>query len=359
MTTVVKSSSSVYSTYISTVDHLPCDIVRSLWLVQACNVAADTERQKLHEYLQEHPYTSLHTSPKMSEVAKVYQESQRRIRRWTREALAELENLDTQMRAHGEMLRRGVEQLRQAASAPPMPDQQARSELLKSQLDAHYRENPLASQVEALQERVLKGSRNVIIKHVPGQGSGVKIILKLPKNSILASRSASGRVEGFESASLAKSGAASTSQGSQKVLSPIRKRKTRGAELSAALEEQGREAEEKAPKLKPQPKATTVSNTQAKSSTLVLKPPSSAVPAAVDESDALKRYCFCNQPSFGDMIACDHMKCPNGEWFHYKCVNLSRAEATKYKTQKWYCSDQCREGAQKHKPRKKRRRGKW
>ncbi|KAJ8136715.1 hypothetical protein OY671_010072, partial [Metschnikowia pulcherrima] len=162
-------------------------------------------------------------------------------------------------------------------------------ELLKSQLDAHYRENPLASQVEALQERVLKGSRNVIIKHVPGQGSGVKIILKLPKNSILASRSASGRVEESESASLAKSGAASTSQGSQKVLSPIRKRKTHGAELSAALEEQGSEAEVEASKPKPQPKATTLLKPQAKSSTLVIKPPSSAVPAAVDESDALER----------------------------------------------------------------------
>lgn len=46
------------------------------------------------------------------------------------------------------------------------------------------------------------------------------------------------------------------------------------------------------------------------------------------------------------MIACDNeSSCPNGEWFHYKCVGLlNRVDALKYTTGKipWYCSEGCR-----------------
>ncbi|OBA23639.1 hypothetical protein METBIDRAFT_76623 [Metschnikowia bicuspidata var. bicuspidata NRRL YB-4993] len=265
MASVVKSSSSVYSTYISTVDHLPCDIVRSLWVVQACNLAADSERQKLHDLLRHVRPSHVHQQPDRQGFLHAYQELRLKIQRWNREAVAELESLGIQMKTHGAMLRRGVGLLRVTAQAPQAPEPRASSELLKLQLDEHYRENPLASQVEALQERVLHGLRNVVIKHVPGRSSGVKIILKLPKA------------------------------------------RDRGA--------------------------------------------------APGEPE---RYCFCHQPSFGDMIACDFAKCKNGEWFHYKCVGLlNRAEVSRYKTQKWYCSAACQSDAEKHKPRKKRRRANW
>ncbi|KAJ6388168.1 hypothetical protein OIU77_026693 [Salix suchowensis] len=44
-------------------------------------------------------------------------------------------------------------------------------------------------------------------------------------------------------------------------------------------------------------------------------------------------YCFCNQVSYGDMIACDNPDCKI-EWFHFGCVGLK--EKVKGK---WYCSD--------------------
>lgn len=44
-------------------------------------------------------------------------------------------------------------------------------------------------------------------------------------------------------------------------------------------------------------------------------------------------YCFCRQVSFGEMIACDNLKCEY-EWFHYKCVGL-----TEEPTGKWFCPD--------------------
>ena len=33
-------------------------------------------------------------------------------------------------------------------------------------------------------------------------------------------------------------------------------------------------------------------------------------------------YCYCNQVSYGEMVACDNVQCPM-EWFHLACVNLS------------------------------------
>ena len=44
-------------------------------------------------------------------------------------------------------------------------------------------------------------------------------------------------------------------------------------------------------------------------------------------------YCFCNQVSFGDMIACDNPNCSR-EWFHYPCVGLQSPPKGK-----WYCRE--------------------
>mmetsp|Transcript_23972 Transcript_23972/g.18308 ORF Transcript_23972/g.18308 Transcript_23972/m.18308 type:complete len:109 (-) Transcript_23972:108-434(-) len=42
-------------------------------------------------------------------------------------------------------------------------------------------------------------------------------------------------------------------------------------------------------------------------------------------------YCFCNNVSYGDMIACDNKNCPY-EWFHFPCVGLiAKPEG------KWLC----------------------
>ncbi|KAG1504744.1 hypothetical protein G6F46_001511 [Rhizopus delemar] len=46
-------------------------------------------------------------------------------------------------------------------------------------------------------------------------------------------------------------------------------------------------------------------------------------------------YCYCNQVSFGDMIACDGENCEK-EWFHYACVGLVEPPVGK-----WYC-DYCK-----------------
>jgi len=43
-----------------------------------------------------------------------------------------------------------------------------------------------------------------------------------------------------------------------------------------------------------------------------------------DEDESEPRYCYCNQVSYGEMVACDMEGCPR-EWFHLDCVGLARA----------------------------------
>ncbi|PIO55858.1 PHD-finger, partial [Teladorsagia circumcincta] len=51
-----------------------------------------------------------------------------------------------------------------------------------------------------------------------------------------------------------------------------------------------------------------------------------------DEGDDSKRkWCFCNEKSYGDMVACDNKACPY-QWFHYPCVNISATPKGR-----WYC----------------------
>ncbi|EGF80585.1 hypothetical protein BATDEDRAFT_24326 [Batrachochytrium dendrobatidis JAM81] len=44
-------------------------------------------------------------------------------------------------------------------------------------------------------------------------------------------------------------------------------------------------------------------------------------------------YCFCQQVSYGEMIACDNEDCPH-EWFHLECVGLSEPP-----NGVWFCKD--------------------
>ncbi|KAK0632169.1 inhibitor of growth proteins N-terminal histone-binding-domain-containing protein [Immersiella caudata] len=62
----------------------------------------------------------------------------------------------------------------------------------------------------------------------------------------------------------------------------------------------------------------------------------------MDDEDAGddKKYCLCQNVSFGDMVACDNDDCPY-EWFHWSCVGLkSEPNGT------WYCPN-CNEAMRK------------
>jgi len=51
-----------------------------------------------------------------------------------------------------------------------------------------------------------------------------------------------------------------------------------------------------------------------------------------DESeDMSKPWCYCNEPSFGEMIQCDNGKC-SIMWFHFDCLRIRCPPKGK-----WYC----------------------
>lgn len=77
------------------------------------------------------------------------------------------------------------------------------------------------------------------------------------------------------------------------------------------------------------------------SSSALSSPPVSAGLGQEQAQPMEEVYCWCQQPSFGDMIACDNDKCPR-EWFHYACVGITKVPAGK-----WYCSDECRKADSK------------
>jgi hypothetical protein len=52
---------------------------------------------------------------------------------------------------------------------------------------------------------------------------------------------------------------------------------------------------------------------------------------AADEDSQV--YCFCQQVSFGEMVACDNENCER-EWFHLPCVGLTTPP-----TGKWFCTE--------------------
>lgn len=64
---------------------------------------------------------------------------------------------------------------------------------------------------------------------------------------------------------------------------------------------------------------------------LLLKINLKARKSAGSDSKSEPRYCYCNDVSYGPMIACDNANCER-EWFHYGCVGITKPPAGK-----WYC----------------------
>lgn len=50
-----------------------------------------------------------------------------------------------------------------------------------------------------------------------------------------------------------------------------------------------------------------------------------------NEEDPEKSWCYCGEPSYGEMIMCEHAKC-NIVWFHFDCLRIRCPPKSK-----WYC----------------------
>jgi chromatin modification-related protein YNG2 len=82
----------------------------------------------------------------------------------------------------------------------------------------------------------------------------------------------------------------------------------------------------------PTPSGTGARTGQKRKAATAFRRDSSVDEVAADEDSQV--YCFCQQVSFGEMVACDNENCER-EWFHLPCVGLqSPPQGT------WFC-DEC------------------
>lgn len=360
ITSVVQSSNSIYSTYISTIDHLPCDIIRSLWLVQSCNISAEKGKEKLHQFLHQYNPENLSklSNEEVQRIASRYSQLKQHIINCNGEALAEIESLYANLVAHNEELNRTIANV-EASEEPPAKNLASSQSELRAQLKRHYEEHPLASQVEALQEQKL--SKNVVVRQIKGL-TKLKIVFKIPKTKG-KEQIYNNRVTNYDEKEYLEDEA------------PL-KRKPRSAIFSVVAESELDQMRKKPSRKSARTKESTSFRMLERSTrgagalrnNPLVVPPLEEFEEFEEFQEPTpepepEQYCFCKQASFGDMIACDNRECPNGEWFHYKCVGLlNKVEAQKYTKQKWYCSKACEDKAmeldtkRKMKNAKKRRR---
>lgn len=77
--------------------------------------------------------------------------------------------------------------------------------------------------------------------------------------------------------------------------------------------------------------SAAAATTEASTATTSANPIGMELDLPVDPNEPT--YCFCNQISYGEMVACDNPNCKI-EWFHFGCVGLKEQPKGK-----WYCSD--------------------
>ncbi|CAH6720020.1 protein Yng1p [[Candida] jaroonii] len=287
---------STVNSFISHTDHLPSDIIRSLWLLQSINVSLDKNHEilgSLQKQLQESKIT-------LDDFKSEYSKISEKLNSLADESIEESKALNNQLIIYNVSLDGEIGRLNHWNSKKTRDSVEFKN--LRDKLKVHYKENPLTSQREALIEKQRYDENEKLIIRIPS----TKSIKKSPKSKKFTSK-----------------------HKLKKITTPTKQRSHR---IKPNVEEI-----QKSDMLTPPPEPVFIA------------------PQADEE-----KYCFCKQGSFGDMIGCDNEKsCPNGDWFHYKCVGLTKVEGLKYASggSKWFCSDHCREVVENRN--KKKRKKRW
>lgn len=146
-------SCSLQNSFISTLDHLPCDIVRSLWLIQSCNLKIDKYKQELNELLEKYATTTTTLTNEESYFLKRIVELKKRIEYLSRETIQESRSMNNQLITHKLNLLEEMNQLKKIEISKHNLIDDIEMKELRQQLKTHYNEHPLVSQMEAVQEQ--------------------------------------------------------------------------------------------------------------------------------------------------------------------------------------------------------------
>lgn len=380
---------------ISTTDHLPCDVIRSLWLVQRLNLEVDKIKRRFH-----HDAKAAETKSDDPKLWYRIQRDKRRVEWLNSQAVAETQAILRQLECHRQWLLDSAAQQEQIKSTKEEAKERQNSLELRLQLMKHYEEHPLNSHLEALKEDAPQEKLKLVLK-VP---ASAKMVAAKPKKSgrpvgrPRLKTANDKRVNGAITVtrelrqrnstptptpepstnhliSTPRRTRSSTPTPATSSVSPIESKSTTPPDLDEAnvnqaikprsktlLKSSPRKNSKRSPKkngfktplkanLKTSLKASSEAQLKPKPKRPVGRPRKNPVKVEIEldmeeiEEEKEPVYCFCQTPSLGNMIACDNLACPNGEWFHFKCVGLlNRVQALKYTlgNEKWFCSEKCR-----------------
>ncbi|ANZ76679.1 BA75_03505T0 [Komagataella pastoris] len=260
------------NSFVSTLDHLPCDVVRSLWLIQFLSLRVDQYMNQLDRLLKDSDLND-------PEVVEKVVRFRNLACKYSKEVVAESQHLKDKLDNHQDYL---------------INDSLCMERL--KQLKINEQNNTRAS-FEQFKKQFLKehglreGDVHPKTQHPVDKRESLKIHISLPKQK-------------FKSTTATKT--------NRKVQNGKQKSKV----------------------AKP-------------SKRIIASPPTLPSPIPPPTPPAEDVYCLCRGPGLGKMVACDNPGCKY-EWFHYKCVNLTRAPEGK-----WICPE-----CSAVRLRKKKRRGK-
>lgn len=292
---VVETILSGNNNFVSTLDHLPCDITRSLWIIQSLNL----ENERLKEKVE--------SAPDAASAVNM----ERKLSRNNEEIVAEAKYLIEIVSHHLDVL----------------DDDRAIVALLKERLPSWTSEAVEENwgHWTSFKEQYLRRERvpSVFEEAYPsregGKRNGASKEKEQPKKIILTLKKKPVKVVKPE-----------------KVVKPDNVEK-----LKIILKHESHNGK------------TTQPNGNIVYPQVEKQPTTSSPPLLYSSPPKEERYCFCNGPSFGRMVACEYSKCPH-EWFHFKCVGL-----TSEPKGEWFCSLSCKEKHQLSKQRKKKRMRNW
>lgn len=288
---IVSTLLSGNNNFVSTLDHLPCDVTRSLWFIQMMNLRNTRIELRLHEE---------YMKPNDVRDNAMIVRMRRLILRNSEELVEESKYLIAFLDNHVDLLHDDVNIINELKVKLPGWTSDAVEMRWKEWggFKLRYLEKTKGKELNCFEKYLIEHNDEKIVK-VQKQARSTHSELKIKIN--------------LKNISL------------KTVTSTLKKSSSRPKDVKRV---------EKPDVVKVEP---------------VIEP----IEEPVVEKVVEETYCFCNGPSSGRMVACEYEKCPH-EWFHFKCVNLSKEpDGVWYCSDT--CRDKHNDSIQRKKQRKKRR----
>jgi hypothetical protein len=164
---------------------------------------------------------------------------------------------------------------------------------------------------------------NLEIKRLEEEGQIIPLTTTNPQSDTTGTSTPNGTPAGVQQAGGSTASLSASTQSTRVISAPLPQRTASTASLAMPAP---------TPSNIGTPTPSGVRTSQKRKAATAFRRGSSVDEVAADEDSQV--YCFCQQVSFGEMVACDNENCER-EWFHLPCVKLTSPPQGK-----WFC-DEC------------------